>query len=193
MNRVGNVGSGHFGRQRIRVRRASEPDRSRRANGLVDALGLSSCACSPEAPPGNCPSQEACDRRACHGDHGDRAGGGQHGRHRRVHEPRLPGQGPAVGLRPADAVGGGRHHRAVRRLVLCGACDGIPEVGRGIQLSVAHLPQGRRVSRRLGIGHGRLLGAHGARGHGVRRLLQRRRAGCAPAAAGAAGGVVGVA
>ena len=113
------------------------------------------------------------DRDHARGD-GDRRR--RHGRHRRVHQPRLPGPGHPLGLRSAAALDRRRRRRAVRRALLRRARGGVAALERRVQLPVPHLSSGRRLPGRLGVGDRRLCRAGGARRHGVRRVLRRRPA-----------------
>ena len=102
---------------------------------------------------------------------------GEHGRHRRLHQPRVSSRRIAVGLRHHGAVAGRRRLRAVRRAVLRRTRRGAAAFGRRVSFPLAHLSSGGRLSRWLAFGHGRFCGAHRRGGDGVWQILRPRLAG----------------
>ena len=92
----------------------------------------------------------------------------RHDRGRRLHQSRLPGQGHPVRLLDSAAVDRRRHRRALRGGLLQRARRDVSAFERRIQFPRPCLSPGLRLSRRLGLGDGRLRRTGRARRHGVR-------------------------
>ena len=97
---------------------------------------------------------------------------GRYGRRRRLHEPRLSGQGHSFGLCDPLAVDRRRHRRLVRRLFLQRARRDVSALERGVQFPEPRLSSGVRISGGLGVGDGRLRGAGGPGRDGLRGIWQ---------------------
>ena len=89
-------------------------------------------------------SRRGCDRR------------GRHGRRRRLHQPRISGQGHPIGFFPPVAVDHRRHRRAVRGVFLRRARRHVSALERRVQLPRPRLSPGRRLRGGLGLGDRRL-------------------------------------
>ena len=98
--------------------------------------------------------------------------GGRHGRRRRLHQPRLSGQGHPVRLFDPVAVDRWRPGRAVRRVFLQRTRRDVSALQRRVQFPGAGLSSGVRISGGLGIGDGGLRRTRGAGRDGVRRIRQ---------------------
>ena len=127
------------------------------------------------------------------GDGGHRHRGRRHGRRRRLHQPRLSGQGHPVRLFDPAAVGRRRPGRAVRGVFLQRTRRDVSALQRRIQFPDPRLSSGVRISRGLGLGDGRFRRAGGAGGDGVRRIRQVGAARRPAAGAGHRRGLAGVA
>ena len=127
------------------------------------------------------------------GGRGDRHRRRRHGRRRRLHQPRLSGQGHPVRLFDPVAVDRRRHRRAVRGVFLQRARRDVSALERRVQFPQPRLSSGLRISGGLGVGDRRLRSAGGARRDGVRRIRQVGPSGRAAAGAGRRRGLAGVA
>ena len=96
----------------------------------------------------------------------------RHGRRRRLHQPRLSGQGHPLRLFDPAAVDRRRHRRAVRGVFLRRTRRDVSALERRIQFPRPRLSSGLRFSGGLGVGDRRLRGAGRAGRDGVRRIRQ---------------------
>ena len=126
------------------------------------------------------------------GDRGDRHRRGRHGRRRRLHQPRLSGQGHPLRFLDPAAMDRRRHGRAVRGVFLQRTRRDVSALQRRVQFPEPRLSSGVRISGRLGVGHGRFRGTCGAGRDGFRGIRQIGRARRAAAGAGTCRGLAGV-
>ena len=116
----------------------------------------------------------------------------RHGGRRRLHQPRLSGQGHPLGLCDPAVMDGRRHRRAMRRVLLQRTRRDVPALQRRIQFPEPRLSSGFRISGGLGVGDGRLRRPGGAGGDGLRRIRQIGAAGRPAAGARGRRGLAGV-
>ncbi len=112
----------------------------------------------------------------------------QHGGHRHFHQPRISSGRRADRFRHHGDLDRGRHLRALRRALVCGAGRGASAVGRRISFSRSDLPSGAGVPGGMDLGHRRVRRAGGDRRHRLRHLSRRSGAGIEPAPPLARGG-----
>jgi hypothetical protein len=113
----------------------------------------------------------------------DRAGGGHHDRHRRVHHERFPAGRPEISVGRASGVGDWRRHRHARCVELRGAGAAVARVRRGIPLPLAHAASGGGICGGMDFVRGRLRRAAGCLGVCLWRIYPRLVARCRSQAA----------
>ena len=136
--------------------------------------------------------QSASWRRDDFGAGSDCHRGRRHGRRRRLHQPRLSGQGHPLRLLDPAPVDGRRHCRAVRGVLLRRARRDVSALERRVQFPWPCLPPGVRICCGLGLGDRRLRRPGRAGRDGLRRVRQVDPSQCAAAVAGDRRGVAGV-
>ncbi len=109
--------------------------------------------------------------------HGLGAGGhrhrrGRHGWRRRLHQPRLSGQGYPLGVFDPAVVGRRRHRRAVRGVFLQRTRGDVSALERRIQFFEPRLSSGFRFRGGLGLGHRWFRSTRGSGRDGFRGIRQ---------------------
>ena len=97
----------------------------------------------------------------------------KHDWHRHFHQPWVSGGRFAERFRHRRALDGGWNLRDVRRAFLCRISGGVAALRRRIPFSPRDLSSVARISRRLDLGYGRLLGASRDRRDAIRHLPSR--------------------